>query len=102
LDKDTRDRLSQGERIMEVLKQPQYAPYDVADQIIILYAVTRKYLMSIEVSQVKLYEKKLLDYVDIKYPELKDEVRDKAGLTEELDGKLKTLCEEFAKGLRES
>ncbi|MBN2220740.1 MAG: F0F1 ATP synthase subunit alpha [Vallitaleaceae bacterium] len=97
LDKDTRDRLSQGERIMEVLKQPQYAPYDVADQIIVLYAVTRKYLMSIEVSQVKLYERKLLEYVDIKYPELKDEVRAKAGLTEELDGKLKALCEEFAK-----
>jgi len=95
LDKDTRDRLAQGERIMEVLKQPQYSPLTVADQILVLYAVTRKYLMEFEVSQVKLYEKKFIEYIDGKYSELRKEVVAKDGLTDELDAKLKKVCEEF-------
>ena len=95
LDKDTRDRLAQGERIMEVLKQAQYLPLGVADQIFILYAVTRKYLMEFDVDQVKLYEKKFIEYVDSKYAELRDEVIAPSGLTDELDAKLAKVCEEF-------
>lgn len=95
LDKDTRDRLAQGERIMEVLKQPQYMPYKVTEQILILFAVTRKYLMDVEVSKVKLYEKKFLEYVDAKYSELHAEVQGKDGLTKELEAKLKSVCDEF-------
>lgn len=95
LDKDTRDRLAQGERIMEVLKQPQYAPMNVADQILILFAVTRKYLMEFEVGQVKLYEQEFLEFVDTRYPEVKKAVREKDGLTKELEAKLTSICDEF-------
>ena len=95
LDKDTRDRLSQGERIMEVLKQAQYEPMSVADQSLILFAVTRKYLMEFEVEQVKLYEKKFIEFIDTKYSELREEIKGKDGLTSELEAKLKAVCDEF-------
>lgn len=95
LDKDTRDRLSQGERIMEVLKQAQYEPMTVADQSLVLFAVTRKYLMEFDVDQVKLYEKKFVEFISTKYSELRAEISGKDGLTKELEAKLKTVCDEF-------
>jgi F-type H+-transporting ATPase subunit alpha len=102
LDKDTRDRLYQGERIMEVLKQPQYAPMAVADQVLILYAVTRKYLMEFEVDQVKDYENMFLEYVDSHYSEVKKEILGKDGLTDELDEKLTSICDEFQKEFKKT
>jgi F-type H+-transporting ATPase subunit alpha len=102
LDKDTRDRLYQGERIMEVLKQPQYAPMSVADQVLILYAVTRKYLMEFEVDQVKDYENMFLEYVDSHYSEVKKEILGKDGLTDELDEKLTSICDEFQKEFKKT
>ncbi len=95
LDKDTRDRLNQGERIMEVLKQAQYEPMTVADQSLVLFAVTRKYLMEFDVDQVKLYEKKFVEFIHTKYSELREEISGKDGLTKELEAKLKTVCDEF-------
>jgi len=95
LDKDTRDRLNQGERIMEVLKQAQYEPMTVADQSLVLFAVTRKYLMEFDVDQVKLYEKKFVEFISTKHSELRGEISGKDGLTKELEAKLKTVCDEF-------
>ncbi len=95
LDKDTRDRLVQGERIMEVLKQTQYAPMPVAEQVLILYAVTRKYLMEFDTDQIKDYEQQFLAYVNSHYAEVKEEVLSKDGLTDALDKKLASICDEF-------
>jgi F-type H+-transporting ATPase subunit alpha len=95
LDKDTRDRLNQGERIMEVLKQPQYQPMTVSDQALVLFAVTRKYLMEFDLDQVKLYEKKFVDFIDKEYSELREEIKGEDGLTKELEAKLAAVCEEF-------
>lgn len=102
LDKDTRDRLVQGERIMEVLKQTQYAPMSVSEQVLILYAVTRKYLMEFDVSQIKAYEQQFLEYVDSHYPEVKKDVLGKDGLTDELDKKLTSICDEFQEEFKKS
>ena len=57
LDDDTRERLAQGERIKEVLKQPQYQPLAVEKQIVIIYAVTRKYLLDVPVERIAEFEK---------------------------------------------
>ncbi len=102
LDKDTRDRLVQGERIMEVLKQTQYAPMSVSEQVLILYAVTRKYLMEFDISQIKAYEQQFLEYVDSHYPEVKKDVLGKDGLTDELDKKLTSICDEFQEEFKKS
>ncbi|ONI42196.1 F0F1 ATP synthase subunit alpha [Candidatus Epulonipiscium fishelsonii] len=95
LDTATQNALTQGERIMEVLKQPQYQPLNVANQIIILYAATRKYLMDIPVKSVKQFEKDLLEYVSTKYPNIYKDIVKPAGLTKELDALLKKVIEEF-------
>ena len=95
LDAATQNALAQGERIMEVLKQPQYKPMSVAEQVIVLFAATRKYLLDIPVSAVKQFEKELLETVNTKYPELLTEVTGKAGITNELDEKLKKVISEF-------
>ena len=69
LDADTTEKLAQGARIREMLKQPQYQPMPVEKQVIIIYAATRKYLLDIPVEQVLPFEKALFEYVDTKYPD---------------------------------
>ena len=100
LDAATQNALAQGERIMEVLKQPQYKPMSVAEQVIVLFAATRKYLLDIPVSAVKQFKKELLETVNTKYPELLTEVTGKAGITNELDEKLKKVISEFKAGFK--
>ena len=67
LDADTKEKLAQGERIREVLKQPQYKPMPVEYQVIIIYVATKKYLLDIEVSKVQEFEKQLFNFIDTKY-----------------------------------
>ncbi len=95
LDKDTRDSLAQGERIIEVLKQPQYKPMPVAHQLMILYAVTRKYLMDIEVSAVRAFQDGLIEFMEDRCPQIGKELIGKDGLTAELDDKLAKAIIEF-------
>lgn len=95
LDKDTRDSLAQGERIIEVLKQPQYKPMPVEHQLIILYAVTKKYLMDIAVNQVRVFQDNLIDFIETKYPQISQGLLGKEGLTTELDKKLADAIVEF-------
>ena len=83
LDADTKARLAQGERIREVLKQPQYQPMPVEYQVIIIYAATRKHLLDIPVADVLAFEKDLFKYIDSKYPEIPAAIRDTKVLSEE-------------------
>lgn len=95
LDAATKNALAQGERITEVLKQPQYSPLDVSKQIVILYAATRKFLMDIPLHDVAQFQNQLFEYVEERYPEIYDEVKQKSGLTKELDDKLDKIISEF-------
>ena len=70
LDDDTKERLDQGERIMEVLKQPQYQPLAVEKQVVIIYAAVKKYLLDLAVDQILDFQKELFDLIDTKYPEI--------------------------------
>ena len=70
LDDDTKERLDQGERIREVLKQPQYQPLAVEKQVVIIYAAVKKYLLDLAVDQILDFQKKLFDLIDTKYPEI--------------------------------
>lgn len=95
LDKETQDRLTQGERIIEVLKQGQYKPMSVSKQIVILYAATRRFLMDVEKAEVGRFESKLLEFVEMKYPEVLVALIGDAGLTDELDQQLSDVITEF-------
>ncbi|MBQ7677000.1 MAG: F0F1 ATP synthase subunit alpha [Lachnospiraceae bacterium] len=83
LDADTAEKLAQGERIQEMLKQPQYAPMGVEYQIMIIYAATQKYLLDIPTEDVLVFEKALFELVDTKYPEIPQSIRDTKDLSEE-------------------
>ena len=70
LDDDTKERLDQGERIREALKQPQYQPLAVEKQVVIIYAAVKKYLLDLAVDQILDFQKELFDLIDTKYPEI--------------------------------
>ena len=95
LDADTKEKLAQGERIREMLKQPQYKPMPVEKQIVIIYAATRKYLLDIEVSRVLEFERGLFEFISTKYPEIFENLRNEKKLTEDIEASLVKAIEEF-------
>ena len=70
LDADTKEKLAQGERIKEVLKQSQYQPMAVQYQVIIIYAATNKYLLDVPVDSITRFEKELFEFLDTRYAEI--------------------------------
>ncbi|WP_077369534.1 F0F1 ATP synthase subunit alpha [Anaerosalibacter sp. Marseille-P3206] len=95
LDKDTKERLHQGERMMEILKQPQYSPVKVEHQVVILYAVTNKFLSDIPVEKVNEFERDFIVFMDNNHPEILKNIVDTKDLTEENEKALKAAIEEF-------
>ena len=95
LDDDTKERLAQGERIREILKQPQYRPLPVEKQVITIYAVTRKYLLDIPVERVLEFEDGLLEFIDTKYPEIYSAIRDTKEISTETDALIQKAIAEF-------
>ncbi len=95
LDADTRQRLDQGERVREILKQPQYKPLPVEKQILTIYAVTRRYLLDIPVDRVLEFEKGLHDYVDSKYPEIYKQIRQTKEIGEDTEELIKKAIAEY-------
>ena len=94
LDADTTEKLAQGERIREILKQPQYQPMPVEKQIMIIYAATKKYLIDIPVEKILDFEKALFEYVDTKYPEVPEAIRTEKVISDETEAKLVKAIEE--------
>ncbi len=95
LDADTKEKLAQGERIREVLKQPQYNPMPVQYQVIIIYAVTHKYLLDIPVEDVTEFEKKFFEYLDTRYAEIPAAIASEKVISDETENALKKAIEEF-------
>ena len=95
LDAATTEQLAQGERIREVLKQPQYKPMAVEYQVIIIYAATRKYLLDIPTAQVLDFQDGLFRFIDTKYPEIPAGIREKKEITPELDELLGKAINEY-------
>jgi F-type H+-transporting ATPase subunit alpha len=95
LDADTRERLAQGERIREVLKQPQYRPLPVEKQIIAIYAVTKKYMLDLPVDRVAEFEHGLLEFVDTKYPEIYASIRETKKISPDTEELIQKAIKEF-------
>ena len=94
LDADTTEKLAQGERIREILKQPQYQPMPVEKHVMIIYAATKKYLIDIPVEKILDFEKALFEYVDTKYPEVPEAIRTEKVISDETEAKLVKAIEE--------
>lgn len=97
LDKETQDRLAQGERILEILKQPQYSPLSVEKQVMIIYCVTNKYLSDIPVERVKEFEVEFLSYMEQNHPNVGKSIKENKKLTEEAESELKSAVADFKK-----
>ncbi len=95
LDKTTRAQLTRGERMVEVLKQVQYAPLTVAKQIAIIYAGTNGYLDDLPASAIKKFELELYKYMEAKFPGLQEEIEAKNDWDQDLKNKLDTLITGF-------
>ena len=95
LDADTKEKLEQGARIKQVLKQPQYKPMPVEKQVIIIYAAVNKYLLDIAVEKVQDFEKELFEFIDTKYPEIPDKIKTEKVISDETDAALKKAITEF-------
>lgn len=97
LSQDTLERLSHGERIMEVLKQPQYKPMQVEDQVVVLYALNNKHLEDIEVRRILKFQNELIKYVNAHAPDIKKEIRDTGVVSGKLAERLDLVIKEVKK-----
>ena len=95
LDADTKEKLAQGERIKEVLKQPQYQPMPVQYQVIIIYAVTKRFLLDVPVEDITRFEKEFFDYLDTKRPEIPAAIAEEKVISDATEEKLVKALNDF-------
>ncbi|MEM8635941.1 MAG: F0F1 ATP synthase subunit alpha, partial [Pseudomonadota bacterium] len=97
LDAATQKLLNRGARLTELLKQPQYAPLLMEEQVVVIYAGTRGYLDEIAQDDVTRYERELLARLKSSEADLMTKIRDEAALTEEIETGIKAVLDDFTK-----
>lgn len=102
LDEATQKQLNRGQRLMELLKQGQYSPLTVIDQVISIFAGTNGYLDAIETGDVSRFEKELLEYININEKDFKEKLKKAGSLTDELKGGLKKILDSFSSTFKAS
>ncbi|MDO9131063.1 MAG: hypothetical protein Q7U34_14465 [Anaerolineales bacterium] len=95
LDKATQAQLGRGQRMQEILKQPQYEPMSVENQVIVIFAGTNGYADAVPVERMRAWEVALLRYMDNSHPELGKDIAEKKQITEETDKKLRAALDTF-------
>lgn len=95
LDKSTQAQLDRGVRLVELLKQPQYHPMSLGQEIVVLFAGTRGFIDKIDVEKVQIYEKQLLSFIESKHADILSEIEDKKVISSELEKKMKDALSAF-------
>jgi len=95
LDKSIQDQLARGERMVQLLKQPQYAPVAVEDQVVLIFAGTFGYLDDVPVSDIPKFESEYLPFIRERYPEIPRRIRETKDLSQETQEALKKALGEF-------
>jgi F-type H+-transporting ATPase subunit alpha len=95
LDKATRDQLTRGERISEVIKQPQFSPLPVERQVAILWVVTNGFLDDVAVGRVRDFESRFYTYLETEQPQLLADLAQKLALDDEIVASLRSAAEAF-------
>ena len=101
LDKTTQQQLRRGERLVEILKQDQYVQASFEKQIVIIYAATNGHLDSIEVENIKRFEKEYVEYLEVKHPDLLPKLAERKEIDEEIDKEMVSALESFLKGFKQ-
>lgn len=97
LDKATRAQLERGQRITELLKQPQYSPFSLEKEVAILYAVGNGYLDDVAVDKVSMWESGFHRFMETSYPDIGKTIAKEKTISPDTEGKLKTALTEFKK-----
>jgi len=100
LSKDTLDRLRHGERIVEILKQPQYEPLSVEQQVLLFFMLTRKYFSNVRVEQVLKISNDYLRFINDRYGDIPSEIHETKDISAELEERIKAAAEEFVKSIQ--
>lgn len=100
LDKETKEVLDHGVRLMQVLKQPQYHPVAVENQVMMLYLANKKYLNDVPVDKVQEFEKDFYNFMDMQYPEIGLTIKESGQLSDETMEKLDAAIEAFKKSFK--
>ena len=95
LDKATQAQLARGQRLTEILKQPQYQPMDVEKQVLVIWAATNGFTDDIALEDIKRFESSLLEFVGNSHPGLLADIAEKKSLTDEIKAGLKQVLEDF-------
>lgn len=98
LDKATQDALNNGLKVTKALVQPQYTPYSVENQVILLCVATNKVLMDIPVEKVRKFNEEFLDFVNAKYPQIRGAIKETKELSEENEKLILDAVKEFERG----
>ncbi|MEE3712596.1 F0F1 ATP synthase subunit alpha [Campylobacter sp. CLAX-7218-21] len=95
LDESSRKQLERGQRMVEVLKQPPYSPLPVENQVVIIFAGSNGYLDDLPVSAVTKFEAELYPYIEAKYPDIFEQIRNKKALDKDIEDALDKALNEF-------
>jgi F-type H+-transporting ATPase subunit alpha len=95
LDRATQAQLNRGARLTELLKQPQYSPMPVEQQVVVLWAGTKGMIDDIALEDIKKFEQGLLAFVENAHPGLLDKIRERKKLDDELESELRSIVTEF-------
>jgi len=95
LDKATQAQLARGQRLVEILKQPQYQPMNVENQVLVIWAASNGYADDVAVEDVRQFEAELLKFVENSHPGLLGSIREKKSLTDDIISDLKQALADF-------
>ncbi|MCP5465407.1 MAG: hypothetical protein H7A31_01775 [Thermotogae bacterium] len=100
LDEVTKRQLNKGEKLMELLKQPQYAPMAFENQAVVMYAATRGYIDDLETSKIKDFEFEFLNYMNTKNADILNKISSTESIDDETEESLKNAIKEFMKSFK--
>jgi len=95
LDKATQQQLARGQRLTEILKQPQYRPMDVEKQVVVIWAASNGYVDDVSLDQVRRFETDLLDFIENSHPGLFESLREKKAITDDIKENLHQTLKDF-------
>jgi F-type H+-transporting ATPase subunit alpha len=95
LDKATQAQLARGQRLTEILKQPQYQPMDVEKQVLVIWSATNGYTDDVAIEDIRRFETSLLKFVENSHPGLLSDIREQKSITDDIKAGLKQVLEDF-------
>jgi F-type H+-transporting ATPase subunit alpha len=95
LDKSTQSQLNRGQHLQEILKQPQYEPMSLENQVLVIFAGTQGYADKVPLDRMRAWETALLRYLEASYPDIGKDIAENKRITDETMAKLRSVLDSF-------